>query len=35
MLTEFFIKLAFSLSHVRAFAFVTLNEMDKIFGFAG
>ena len=35
MLTEFFIKLAFSLSDVRAFAIVTLNEMVQIFGFAG
>ena len=35
MLTKFFIKLAFSLSDVLAFAFLTLNKMDKIFGFAG
>ena len=35
MLTEFFIKLAFSLSDVLEFAIVTLNEMVKIFGFAG
>lgn len=35
VLTKFFIKLAFSLSDVLAFAFLTLNEMDKIFGFAG
>ena len=35
MLTKFFIKVAFSLSDVLAFAFVTLNEMDKIFGFVG
>lgn len=35
MLTKFFIKLAFSLSDVLAFAIVTLNEMVKIFGFVG
>lgn len=35
VLTKSLIKLAFSLSDLLAFAFVTLNEIDKIFGFAG